>query len=75
MKRECKIVIIFACTGIFIFLGLLDLRINTDGLLCRALFPTDTFLIIEGEEDINVWLNVVLDGKRRKVKAFIPEPE
>jgi len=65
------------CFGV-LFLGWLSLQriqINTIGLLCRYLFPRDTFLVVEGKETMELSLNVVLDGKRQMIKAFASPQE
>lgn len=70
MRKIKKSMIIGLCIGFILLFFFCAIQINTDAVLCRYLFPDDTFLILEGEEQIDVSLNIVLDGKRRVLRSF-----
>lgn len=73
MRRKSKAGIICVCICLFFSFWLLNVRINTDGVLLRYFFPHDSFLIVNGNETIELSLDTVLDGKRRTIRAFTPQ--
>lgn len=75
MIKKRKTAAIGFCVLFLIGLALLEIRISPEGLLCRYLYPQDVFLVLEDSDRIELSCNVILDGKRRMIKAYASPKE